>query len=258
MDDLVGLLAARALTNVSGEVLPDFARSTQISTIESSIDPLMIDLDYVDRDGLKSRRTVILQGISFDSEGASISAFCLAQRAHRTFLIKRIEAVITKNGEVLLASDYFFGRLGLSSDMQGLNFKTDLARGNTLPASARDLLGAKLGILIIAARIDGGLHPEELDRILVFAERELLSAKRAGLLQVEFNLDLMSAVETYIRNLYPMPRDISRYVEQVNKLPKVDRHKFWRAFCDLISADGRVSPEERKLVELVEVMQLRA
>lgn len=257
MDDLIGLLASHALANISGGVQPESERSSQISAPENLVDPFMVDLDYEDRNGLKSRRTVILQGISFDSLGASISAFCLARRAYRTFLMKRIEAVITKDGEVLLPSEYFYGQLGLSSDMQSLNFKKDLARRDTLPASARDLLGAKLGILVIAARIDGVLHPEELDQILVFAERELLSAERSGLLKVAFNADLMSAVETYIRNLYPMPNNISIYVDQVNRMPKVDRHKFWRVFCDLISADGRVSPEERKLAELVEAMQLR-
>jgi len=257
MDELLKLLTARALPAGTAVASPDLAEVTAVSLHSKAIDPLMIDLNYTDRNGEKSRRTVILQAITFDLDGPMISAFCCTQRANRTFLMNSIEDVVTRDGEVLGPREYFFGRLGLSGDMGSLNFKTDLGSSRFLPKLARELLGARLGILLIAARIDGELHPEELDKILVFAERELLAADRDGHLRLDFSLELMSAVESFILNIYSLPRNISEYVKSVNQMPKLDRHKFWRTFCELISADGKVSEDERKLVELIETVQLR-
>ena len=257
MDDFLALLSERTLSGGFVEILPNLTQNPEIVVADKAVPPLRIDIKYSDKNKQMSRRTIILQGISFYADGAAIFALCLAQRARRTFLMDRIEEVITTDGEILTASEYFFGRLGLDGAIQDFNFKKDLDPTRALVSFDRELFGAKLGILLIAARIDGELHPEEMDKILIFAERELMVAERSGALQVPFTIELMSAVEVFINNLYPQATNISDYVKIVNKTPKPDRHKFWRTFCDLISSDGNVSPTERKLVELVEAIQLK-
>lgn len=219
-------------------------------------DPLLIELDYKDAKGVITHRTIVAQYVSHGVDGGVVSGFCLLRRKRRTFFFERILGITTRDGEYLSAPEFFFNRLGIDRYGMITDFADDRKRRAAYPNDVRTILRPKLGLLVIAARIDGILHREELDRILTYAERELLAADNAGCLPTPLTLEMAIEMERAVNSMFPDSSLVPGYLADIERLTSRDRQKFWRAFCDVINADNIVAPEERRLLAEIERLQL--
>lgn len=253
---LAGAADAQLLAPIGENELPMVDDDDALGGHHEMTDPLRIEIDYIDTKGNKTHRPFIVQSVCNDFLGGQLSGFCLLRHARRTLFFQRISGITTIDGEYMQPATFFYDRLGI--DRYGIitDFVDDQKRRAAYPNDVRALLRPKLGLLVIAAKIDGELHRDELDRIMIFAERELLQAEKSGKLPVPLTLDLLKQMELAVTAMTPDATLVAQYVKAVEKLASRERGHFWRAFCDVINADLIVTPEERELLLQIEKLQL--
>lgn len=185
---------------------------------------------YVDAKGDETERRIVVRRVEGYGKATTISAWCFEREAYRTFRVSNIEDLVCADTGEVLDPRTEFDRLAREGAV-GITDK-----------SLSDLVT----ILVFLARCDGEYHADEMasvnaaiqDHVAYFGGEQAIVAK----------------VKANARRLAPDGDDF------MNALRRIRLHKhpekladFVLMACDLlIEADGRIAPEEKRWLELVE------
>ena len=258
--DLQDEVDARAATAedlvVSSDPVQRAAKSGT-HTVKVDVDRINFAIDYIDSSGEFTRRPITISEISNGEIFPIVTAYCHLRQGVRTFRVDRIQSIITMNGEVFEPAVYFLNAFGI--DLRAFA-RVDAEIANDPLAMAqqcRALLRPALALLVLAARSDRHFHIEELDVILIYAERELLRWEKQGRKGVTVALPMLDQLTIIVRNLRPDPEIVESYLRQIENWDDGARDRFWRALERVIHADGDVTDEEADFLDLVSGMQMK-
>lgn len=205
-----------------------------------AVDPVFCIIDYTDAEGNRSRRRVTTRAVRRWGNNSLIIAHCHERNALRHFRADRIERIVTHDGEV-------FGPFDFLRDILGLNLWDYSRSGQRQPGPIRQktvnfsrYTSPAILTLTAAARVDAHLHPEEVEQIHRFAEREAMALLRAGLIDAVPSPDKLDIIGRRIGRLRPTQEDIAEALDELRARPadQIERLKHWLA--RVIAADGRV------------------
>jgi hypothetical protein len=190
----------------------------------------ILEIEYVDRNGVKSERRIRVRRVSFNADvsNAGIHAYCYVRQAGRTFIASRIlRCVDTRTGEVIanipafLMSEYRHSRYG---------------RIEALRESHSDEIAA----LIYLSKIDGRSTKAEKEAIAIYLQN---SFDCSGLSSDDIIEDLRN--ETVL-SLTQFQRCVGRLSRQAN----LNRDAFMGAVKSIIGSSK--SPPRPSAVEVLE------
>lgn len=230
------------------------------------LENLFCEIEYVDSKGAGTTRPVTMISLSRKHTMPSIVAVCHSRRAVRTFRADRIRNVITADGEV------FDGQHFLTEVMKlDLTPREGTANTGIRPAPAkrpapqitakesatprgrpkappsrdfRDLILAPLTVLVACGKSDGHFHPEEVDRIMIWAEREATRLHKANLIDADLSLDEANAMGKVIAGMRPQQRTLQQHMTTTLALEPERLARFRRALQEVIHADGLLHDQE--------------
>ena len=190
----------------------------------------ILEIEYVDRNGVKSERRIRVRRVSFNADvsNAGIHAYCYVRQAGRTFIASRIlRCVDTRTGEVIanipafLMSEYRHSRYG---------------RIEALRESHSDEIAA----LVYLSKIDGRSTKAEKEAIAIYLQN---SFDCSGLSRDDIIEDLRN--ETVL-SLTQFQRCVGRLSRQAN----LNRDAFMGAVKSIIGSSK--SPPRPSAVEVLE------
>ncbi len=220
----------------SGDEAPDIA--AQIA------DPAANDLvgqtwhfSYCNAAGDASERQVTIRSIGLSKTGApTIAGFCHLRRTLRSFRCDRISAMTSlKTGEVIEDVSTFL------SVTCGLTTTEKVASDGTkeVLTKCRDGLRA----LLFLAWSDGELHEEEIEAMLLYADR------RAGRIDYDV-VEIRKFIEMQDPDADLFARGLRRIASSASHL-----REFLRAAEKVLIADGEITPEETMgMIDLTEAL----
>lgn len=194
----------------------------------------VIGIEYQNASGEASRRWISILGFKQSKAKLwSVYAICLTKNKRCQFRLDRIQAVFNQDGEILEISDVF-----------GIDPPTPEAvepNGNSgivLRRKCRD----QLRIMIALAKIDGHLHPSEIEVILSYAES--IAAQN----HLPFQEAEQQTIERYIRNQHPSGEVIAASLKSLDQSDAFIQRDFLWYLRHLIDADRVQSSEEVHLL----------
>ena len=246
------------LPETARQVAPPAPETEDIAELEEpdedgniELEAVFCIIDYEDANGVQTRRRITLRKASRGPHAPILSAVCHERRALRHFRCDRIECFIEETGEVINPVDFF--RETLAIDLASLAPLVDEANQNA--RAIRDFLRPPLSLLVAVARSDGDFHPEELDEICQYAEKELM-CKTSETRFPNVTIDDLDSLTILIRKMRPGKSSISGYYQKTLEMADERLERFAEALQRLVMADGRLAYEEEEILE--ELNDIRA
>ena len=227
------------------------AKVTGSYTQTAPLDQVNVAIDYTDASGVQTRRPITIQEISSSNSYPVITALCHMRGEVRSFRVDRIDAIITKYGEVIDPATYIRDMFSIDLMIFAKADPEDSDDPLAQARRARDSLRPMLSILVLAARVDGEYHPEELDVILRYAEQELLEMERLGRLAAPITLPMLDQLTKVVRQMRPTVDTVGFMIAGVERLNGAAQKRFWKALEEVICADGKVTQGEEVLHAMV-------
>jgi len=225
--------------------------------VTATLDQVNVAIEYRDAAGNFTRRSITIQEISSRDGFPVLNAFCHISQAMRTFRVDRIEAIITKDGEIIAPEVYFLDAFGIDLRVFAKVDPTASDDPFHQAQKVRDAIRPMLSLLVLAARSDREFHREELEVILLYAEHELITMERLGSVPAPINVPMLDQLKKVVRDLRPNAASVEYYIERVNGLNEARQKKFWKAMRAVIFADGEISKEESEFEALLEELRYK-
>ncbi|WP_372529949.1 TerB family tellurite resistance protein [Nioella sp.] len=227
------------------------------------LEPMYIGLNYTSASGVVSDRLVTCRYIDASGGHRYLGAMCHARKSFRCFRIDRINYVYDTSGEIFDTEDFFSEILeGESGELieQNSARRKSVASQNVQRRSTaspytclrREILPG-LVLLCAAARVDEELHPEEVDRIIMYCEREGMSLEREGVIQTCPDLAAFDKLGRLILRTRPTQPDIIDAIDAVTKWPSERMDRLRRALSEVVVADGVICNSEDAFLRKVVV-----
>lgn len=225
------------------------------SEAHQPLENLYCMIEYFDAAGVETRRPITM--LSLDTRYAipCIFAVCHLRRATRTFRADRIRNVITADGEVFTGRDFMVNLMGLDPAIippfDAARVQNMTIRGEPIPMRPRTFrseMMAPLTVLVACGKADGHFHPDELDRIMSWAEREALHMHRANLIDADLTLDEANALGKVIGRMRPQQRTLQHHILTTLKMDAPRLGRFRRALQNVIVADGITHDQEAQFL----------
>lgn len=198
-------------------------------------------IDYESAKGERSLRRITLMRLANGPHGPIVSAFCHERGALRTFRGDRIICFIDPDGVVSTPAE-FFQATGIDlSEFRAREVRNDLSFRLVSP----------MAILLTAAKSDGRIHPEEIDKILLYAERELFALGESP------SLDQLDQIAARLKRMRPTRSSMEWHLGTVMKFPDTAFQRFVAALEAVVVADGRVADEERDFLDELTMARTR-
>lgn len=215
-------------------------------------------IDYVDAKGVATRRRITMRKVARGPIAPVLTAICHERRAIRNFRCDRIECFIDDDGVAETCRDFFRDVLSVdldelappSTDQPPAVATADTA--GTAFAVAREIrehLRPALSVLVTAANCDGEFHPEELDAICQYIERELMSGSRCRKFRDHVTIDVLDQLTDLVRKMRPSRPSLPDHLQRLAGWPDDDYALFVRALEHVIVADGTIAAEEADFLE---------
>lgn len=196
-----------------------------------SLGSISIALTYHGDEAGETRRAVRLKRGWFDRSILYVSGYCELRREPRMFRGDRmLEIIDWRTGEVHSDPGPFFAEFGLT-ERPLLSFDV-----------FRRIRHAAV-ILMALASADGEVHADEIEAVLRFADE---IAFDAGIELATSDLKIIRRAAQLMR---PDADDVAEAILAIRGDRSVHR-PLQRAMRTLIAADDRISPEEKRLVEI--------
>jgi hypothetical protein len=216
------------------------------------LEPFFSMIEYCDTDGVFSRRRVTMRNIIDRGDRRYLQAFCHERNAMRTFRLDRITCLISEDGEVEDA-EAFFDDVLATAEVETLTVPTPLVHGPkaatvTTYTQIRRHLTPAIALLTATARSDDVLHPEEMNRILTYIEKEGEVAWKAGMVATCLTVDDLDKLERTIRRIRPTREDIGEALMGLRSWPTDAMKRLAHALASTALADGTVDDIEAEVI----------
>lgn len=213
------------------------------------LENLFCHLEYEDSAGNFTSRPVTFLQLDRRHAIPSIYAICHLRKAPRSFRVDRIRAIITADGEV-------FEEQAFLTDVMALDIRPhDGFKPRPRPRprqlrsrDLRDILMAPLTVLVACGKSDGRYHPEEVDRIMIWAENEAMHLHDAGLIDNDLTIEDADALGTTIAGMRPQIRTLRRHMEAALLMDPAALARFRHALQQVIEADGILHDAEARFM----------
>lgn len=218
------------------------------------LEPMLVVIDYRDAGGRASRRRITTRWISVRGGVSYLGAICHERRSHRTFRLDRVEGVIDDDGVVEEPISFFKSVLEgdpgyvLLPDRPGVQGKTKAPTGASPYTLLRREIMPAITILVAAARSDEVLHPDEVDRIMLYTEREAGRLEDEGLVAQCPDLAGFERLGRLILRLRPTIEDVDAALDDIAQWPPNRIRRLERALHGVVAADGEITGEEERFV----------
>jgi hypothetical protein len=210
-------------------------------------------IDYEDAHGNQTRRRITMRAITASQNGPILRAICHERRAVRSFRCDRIACFIDDDG-VVEEPPHFF-RETMLVDIADRVWVTNRQRRELPPPTidpllqaareAREQLRAPLSLLVLAAKSDGFIHPEELDIICQWIEEDMVDKVRTG----EFGLPILNAMTPLVAKMNPTRASLRTHINVVRHMNEARFERFCQAIVQVIKADGQIAANEIDFLE---------
>jgi len=224
------------------------------------LEPFFSMIEYTDSNGVTTRRRVTMRNIIDRGDHRYLQAYCHERNNMRSFRLDRVSCLISQDGEIEDAAEFFRDVLA-TAEVETLTKPVSIVTGpkvhigNSPKAStvspytqARRHLTPAITLLTATARSDDILHPEEMNRILIFVEREGEIAWKGGLSPSCLSLDDLDKLERTIRRLRPTKEDIGEALTGLQSWPVDAMKRLARALAATAQADGKVDDIEADII----------
>ena len=196
--------------------------------------PVEVNIDYSDAEARPSRRAIQIRRY----DGHYIGAYCLMRRAHRTFIVDRVQSAADADGVVIddfpAFLEVFFGNDSLLDEARQRQRYWRRVEAHVAP---------ELLLLRILAAADGILSPAEseiiADQAFALMEKKEIPGERAGLLR-------------YVRRLSGTAETVNSALIYMTTQSRARRRRFGEAALRLIEADGSIDDAEIDVLRLFE------
>lgn len=245
--------------------LPEFPPSTPVPDEESCVqyvlEPYFAMIEYTDAQGAFSRRRITMRSITEFKGVRTLQAMCHERHAIRNFRLDRISCLISQDGEVEAAAPWFDHIVEISESRKmpapqifgkgGSRARPDEpSKTKVSPYTAlRREISPGLMFLVASARSDDFLHPRELDRILRYAEDEMVILREEGRIPGGAEAEAFDKLDRTIRRLRPTREDLGESAERLAAWPLPRMRRLAHALADTARADGRIDQTEAALVD---------
>jgi hypothetical protein len=189
----------------------------------------ILEIEYVDRNGVKSERRIRVRRVSFNTDisNAAIYAYCFVRQAGRTFIANRISRCVdVRTGEVIYNIPAF-----LMSEYENSKYGRIVA----LRASHADEIAA----LVYVSKIDGRSTKAEKEAIAIYLQN---SFDCSGLSQADIIEDLRN--ETVLSRT-----QFQRCVGRLSRQANLNKDAFMGAVKSIIGSSK--SPHPPSAVEVL-------
>lgn len=211
------------------------------------LDPVYTIMDYTDAAGNETRRRITMRRLARGPQAPILTAVCHERRAVRYFRWDRISGFIDDDGEVLEAGEFLSKTFGLT--LASLELEAVDASERNDARRIRDILRPALSILAAAARSDDEFHPDELDAIECYVEKELPFLIKKGLYQGGQTVQVLDQLRPMIRKMRPSADALPNYFGAILTHSHDRFQRFMSALHVVIQADGLVTQDELEIVE---------
>lgn len=198
-------------------------------------------IEYENANGERSLRRITLIRLSTGPRGPIVSAFCHERGALRTFRGDRITYFIDPDGVVATPAEFF----------QATGIELSDYRVGSVRKDMSFKLASPMAILLTAAKSDGSVHPEEIDKILLYAERELFALGESP------SLEKLDQIAVRLKRMRPTRSSMEWHLRAVMKFPDAAFKRFIDALEGVVVADGRVAEEEIGLLDELSLARTR-
>jgi hypothetical protein len=217
----------------------DEAEELGIGDAREDLDNHFCCIEYVDANGIRSRRRVTLQSLCGNGGKVIVNAVCHERRALRTFRADRVTAVILSTGEIVDFDRYLMDIFGIAL------CKSITPEQSKTPAQAlRDALRPGLTVLIAAARSDGHVHLDEIDGVQAYAEREIIARHNAGEIETLPSIETLDHLCKLIAAMNPQAKSLVGYLRQISEWDRPKLERLRGGLISVVAADGILAREE--------------
>lgn len=230
----------------------EFAEAGQEDTVEDAkahvrfdLEPMFLVIDYRDAAGNFSRRRITTRWLEKRGSNNYVGAICHERQAHRTFRLDRIEGLIDDDGVVEEATPFFedvvAGDLGYEIDRKAKKVSERMSSTTASPYTLlRRELKPAIVVLSAAARVDSLLHPEEVDRIMVFTETEAEFLKKEGVINELPGLEGFNKFGRLVKRLRPTQHELDEALKVISAWPTERLQRLMNGVVSVVQADGIV------------------
>jgi len=188
-------------------------------------------MEYVDAGGHVTRRWITVHGFRESTDGNHLmSAHCYLRAARRTFRLDHIRTIFDSDGVVYQPDDFF--------TLPGLDFGPASRRLDGPGVRQRREGRDAIRVLVALARIDGHLHPDELEVILGYIEARCAAAR------IPYDSSDREALCLYIKRLHPDGPVTARSLSGILVEAETVKKEFLFYATKVMNADGIQDPAE--------------
>lgn len=219
------------------------------------LEPYFAMIEYIDTNGTRTRRRITMRALDDRDGTLYLLATCHERKAARTFRLDRIQCVISQDGEVEDAAQWF------SETLTHYQWTAAPRRPPKAPdvspkapdvspytALRREITPA-LTILIASARSDDYLHPREVASILHYAEDEAFHLRNAGLLPGNPEAEAFAKLERTVLRLRPTQEDLTAAFRSLAAWDGQRAARLAPALTATAVADGQIDDIEQSVID---------
>ena len=230
------------------------------------LEPMYLGISYIDASGVPTDRLIATRHIEDRGGLRYLGAYCHLRKAFRSFRLDRIVYVYDTDGEISETLEFFEEVLADEPEFEVVSPRTR-SRSNTEPAAPkpssaspytllRREIHPALTLLAGAARADNLLHPEEVDRIMHFTEKEALCLERDGILKSFPSPEAFEKLGRLIRRTRPTRSDVEEAIVAIGSWEADRLSRLVRGLQEVIVADGVIVASEEDFVrDILEIAQ---
>lgn len=246
-DEVLEQAPARQAGATPFDVKAFWEAKTKIAT-----EPLFCMIDYTDAGGTRTRRRITIRQIVSDPENVWVAAYCHERKAARKFRLDRIRHFITQDGEAIDPDTFMRMMCGFAPNV----VQTDAAKDATKRSlkSFNDNIRPALTVLVAASRSDDHVHNEEVDAIMLYAERAAQHMVRAGRIPAMPDLAVFDALPDRINRTRPVRDDVAKAMLRIFDWNEDRFDRFAQALKHVIRADGVITQGESAFLADIESM----
>jgi hypothetical protein len=233
---------------------------------DEHLENIFCKISYIDAQGRVSHRPITMLSITRKFGMPALFAVCHLRRDVRNFRVDRIQEIITADGEVFAGQSFLTDVLHL--DLRPTDRRSPVAsRKAAAPAwphyqpaltpNGRDLrmaILAPLTVLVACGKADGHYHPDEIDRIMSWAEAEVQHLHKAGLIGAAMTIEEADALGRTIARMRPQARALRQHMATTILMPRPALDRFLAALERVIAADGVIHPAELDFANEVQAL----
>jgi len=188
-------------------------------------------IEYLDAKGSRSVRRITALKLRFNDGAPLLACWCHERRAYRSFRLDRIQSCHDRCGEVFETQEFL--RVVLGIDFRSL---LDLVE-------PEDVFGNGMRLLSALAYADGGVHLDELERIIQYCVA-MYDYHAADLPK-----QLGDALPNLVRSQRPTSAVVDKSLRGLRRSSASERNLFARYAVEVMDADGVHDPAEFALVQ---------